>query len=263
MDLGLKGRRALVLAASKGLGFAVAHALAGEGAAVAVSSSHAGRCGQAAERIARETGATAVGIAADLFEPAEVERLAARTREALGGIDILVVNHAGPALGLAAEIDVDALARQFRMVVANPIRLIRAVLPGMRARRWGRILTLGGVSMIQALPNKAMDNTLRPAMVGFTKALANEVARDGVTVNVLIPGTFYTERVQSSTEANARLFGMTVEEAMRERIANIPMGRFGTLEEFGALAAFLVSERAAYLTGSVWRTDGGAIRSIV
>ncbi|MEX2643657.1 MAG: SDR family oxidoreductase [Acetobacterales bacterium] len=263
MDLGLEGRRAIVLASSKGLGYAVAHGLSREGAQVVVSSSHQGRCDEAAARIAEETGGRVVGIAADMFDAGAVDRLADSAEEALGGIDILVINHAGPALGLAAAIDLDALHEQFEMVVASPIRLIRRLLPGMRERRWGRILSMGGISLIAALPNKVMDNTLRPALVNYLKALSNEVAADNVTANVVVPGTFVTERVHSSTKANADLWDITVEEAMADRIRNIPAGRFGELEEFAALAAFLVSDGAGYMTGSVWRSDGGAVRSVL
>lgn len=263
MDLGLEGRRAIVLAASKGLGYEVARALAAEGAAVVVSSSSPERCHAAALRIATETGARALGIAADMFEPGTMTVLAEAARDALGGIDIVVINHVGPALGLAHDLEEAVLAEQFRMMVVSPIRLIRILLPEMRARGWGRILTVGGRSMIEALPNKAYDDTLRPAMVGYTKALANEVAKDGVTVNIIVPGTFLTGRVQASSEANARAWGISVEEVMRRRLDDIPAGRFGRLDEFGALAAFLCSERASYMTGSAWRTDGGQIRCII
>lgn len=263
MDLGIAGKRAIVLASSKGLGFAVARGLALEGAKVVVSSSDQGRSDDAARRIAEEAGAPVLGVAADLYDAAAVDRLADAAEAALGGVDIIVINHAGPALGLASEIDLDALHEQFEMVVANPIRLIRRLLPGMRERRWGRILSMGGISLIAALPNKVMDNTLRPSLVNYLKALSNEVAADNVTANVLVPGTFVTERVHSSTKANAKLWGISIEEAMADRIRNIPAGRFGDVEEFAALAAFLVSDRAAYMIGSVWRADGGATRSIL
>ena len=132
----------------------------------------------------------------------------------------------------------------------------------MRERRWGRIVSVGGGGMVAPLPNKVMDDTLRPALVGYSKALANEVAADGVTVNFLLPGTFITDRVHDSTASNAALWGISVEEAMRRRIEQIPAGRFGELEEFGATVAFLCSERASYINGSVIRVDGSQIKSI-
>ena len=262
MELGLEGKRALVLAASMGLGRAAAEALAAEGVQVAISSSNPERCRDTAHLIAQKHAAKVVGIVADMFAPASMDALFARALDALGGIDILFLNHPGPALGLAKEVDPDVLEQQFRMMVASPIRLISRALPGMRERRWGRILSSGGAGMVTPLPNKVMDDTLRPALAGYSKALANEVAADGITVNIVLPGTFITDRVHASTASNAALFGITVEEAMRRRIENIPAGRFGELEEFGAVVAFLCSARASYVNGSVVRVDGSQIKSI-
>jgi len=262
MELGLRGRRAILLAATRGLGRAAAEALAAEGVAVAISSSSAERCRETADAIASAHGVQAVGIAADLFHPAAMDRLFDEAAAALGGIDIVFLNHPGPALGLACEVDPDLLEPQFRMMVASPIRLIRRALPGMRARRWGRILTVSGGGMVTPLPNKVMDDTLRPAMAAYGKALANEVAADGITVNVVLPGTFVTERVHASTASNAALWGISIEEAMRRRIENIPAGRFGDLAEFGAVVAFLASARASYVNGAIVRVDGSQIRSI-
>jgi 3-oxoacyl-[acyl-carrier protein] reductase len=263
MDLGLAGKRALLLAATKGLGRAAAEALAAEGVAIAISSSDATRCQAVAGEIAAAHGVRAVGIAADLFQPASMAALHAEAVRALGGIDILFLNHPGPKLGLASEVDPDDLAPQFRMMVESPIRLIQLALPAMRAQRFGRILTVSGGGMVAPLPNKVMDDTLRPAIAAYSKALANEVAADGVTANVVLPGTFITERVHDSTASNAALFGITIEEAMRRRVEGIPAGRFGDLAEFGALVAFLASERASYVNGAVVRVDGSQIRSIL
>jgi 3-oxoacyl-[acyl-carrier protein] reductase len=263
MDLGLENKCALVLAASKGLGRAAAEALAREGASVAISSSDRHRCEQAATDIERRHGTRCIGLAADMFAPDQMERLAERAVAALGRIDILFVNHVGPALGLAQQVDPKILDDHYRLMVSSPLRLIAKLLPGMRARRWGRIVSVGGGSMVHALPNKAMDNIFRPALVNYTKALANEVAADGVTVNMILPGTFVTERVHDSTGKNAALWGISIEEAMQQRIAGIPAGRFGELDEFGAVAAFLCSERASYVTGSIVRVDGGQTRTIL
>lgn len=261
MDLGLREKRALLLASSQGLGRAAAEALAAEGANVVVSSSHQGRCDEAAAAIAAAYGVKAIGIAADLFRPAEMDQLFEQTVKALGGVDILFVNHGGPQLGQAKDLDPDRLQPQFHMMVASPIRLMLRVLPAMRAQRWGRIVSVGGAGMVQALPNKVMDNTLRPAIVGYTKSLANEVAADGVTVNMVLPGTFITERVHNSTASNAALMGITVAEAMKRRIEGIPAGRFGELQEFGAVVAFICSEPASYINGSIVRVDGSQIRA--
>jgi 3-oxoacyl-[acyl-carrier protein] reductase len=181
----------------------------------------------------------------------------------LGGVDILLINHPGPALGLAADICPEHLARQFAMAVLSPIRLISRALPGMRSRRWGRIVSVGGASIIQPVFNKITDNIVRPALVGYFKSLANEVAADGITANVLIPGIFMSDRVRASTAADAELLGLTIEQAMSRRLENIPAGRFGELSEFEAVAAFLCSERASFVNGSIVRVDGSQIKSIV
>jgi 3-oxoacyl-[acyl-carrier protein] reductase len=263
MDLGLEGKHALVMAASRGLGRAVAEMLAREGAHVAISSIDPARCEQAAAEIAQATGGVCRGFAADMFDPAAMDTLVARAEAALGPIDILFINHAGPALGLAQAVDFDVLDAHYRLMVASPLRLIGRVLPSMRGRRWGRILSVGGGSMVHALPNKSMDNIFRPALVNYTKALANEVAADGVTANMILPGTFVTDRVHDSTEKNAKLWGISVDEAMRRRIEGIPAARFGDLAEFAAVATFLCSAPASYMTGSIVRVDGGQTKTIL
>ena len=263
MNLGLSGKRALVMAASKGLGRAVAEALAEEGATVVISSSNQERCDVAAAHIAKITRGVCHGIAADMFDPQAMYALADRASALIGPLDILVINHTGPALGLAQSIDPDVLDKHYRLMVASPLQLIARVLPGMRQRRWGRILSVGGGSMVHALPNKAMDNVFRPALVNYTKALSNEVAVEGVTANMILPGTFVTERVHDSTEKNARLWGISVDEAVKRRLDGIPAGRFGELAEFGAIAAFICSQQASYMTGSIVRVDGGQTKTIL
>lgn len=262
MDLGLAGKSALVMAATKGLGRAIAEALAREGAQIVLSSSNQDRCDQVAREIASSTGAECYGFEADMFEPTKMDQLVSRAREVVGSIDILIINHVGPALGSAKSVDSEILDAHYRLMVSSPIRLIARVLPEMREQHWGRILSVGGISMIQALPNKIMDNIFRPAILNYTKALANEVAADSVTVNVIVPGTFVTDRVQDSTAKNAQLWGMSFEHAMQKRLQRIPAGRFGELEELGAVAAFVCSNQAAYVNGSIIRVDGGQTKAI-
>jgi 3-oxoacyl-[acyl-carrier protein] reductase len=251
------------MAASQGLGYAAADALAAGGVDVVLSSSNAQRCEAAAAAIRDKHGVRAVGIAADMFDPAAMDVLAAAACAALGGIDILVLNYPGPALGTAVGVDLQVLESHFRSMVLSPLRLIQQVLPAMRAQQWGRIVSIGGRGMVDPLPNKVTDNTLRPALLAYSKALSNEVATDCVTVNFVLPGTFLTDRVKASTTSNANLQRISFEEAMRRRLQGIPSGRFGTLEEFGAAIAFLCSEGASYVTGSILRVDGGQIGGIV
>jgi 3-oxoacyl-[acyl-carrier protein] reductase len=251
------------MASSKGLGRAVAQELAREGAHVVISSSNKERCALAAREIAKTAAGSCHGCEADMFNPAAVEPLIEEASRLIGPIDILVINHLGPALGLAHAVDFDVLTSHYRLMVETPLRLIAAVLPGMRKRRWGRILSVAGASIINALPNKVMDNLYRPALVNYTKALAAEVSGEGVTANIILPGTFMTDRVRDSTDKNAKLWGISVDEAMRGRLEAIPAGRFGELEEFGALAAFICSQRAGYITGTIMRIDGGQIKSML
>jgi 3-oxoacyl-[acyl-carrier protein] reductase len=181
-----------------------------------------------------------------------------RVRREIGGR-----YHVGPGFGLAQSVDFDALHGHYHVMVASPLRRIAKVLPGMRQRRWGRILSVGGGSMVRALPNKIMDNVFRLALANYTKALANEVAVDGVTVNMILPGTFVTDRVHDSTEKNAQLWGISIDEAMRRRLEAIPAGRFGELAEFAAVAAFICSQQASYMNGSTVRADGGQTKTIL
>ncbi len=263
MDLGLKAKHALVMAASKGLGRAAAEALAREGAVVVISSSNQSRCDKAAAEITSTTGGICHACVADMSKPESMDVLVDRAQEMVGPIDIMFINHVGPALGLAQTIEFDTLDAHYRMMVASPLRLIAKTLPGMRQRRWGRIVTVGGGSMVHALPNKIMDNIFRPALTNYTKALANEVAADGVTVNMILPGTFVTDRVHESTSKNAQLWGISVDEAMRRRLEGIPAGRFGELTEFASVVAFMCSQQASYMTGSIVRADGGQTKTIL
>ncbi len=172
-----------------------------------ISSSNADRCAATAREVASKHAATVVPIVADMFEPESMDALFRQAMDALGGIDILFINHPGPALGLASEIDVNVLEQQFRMMVVSPIRLVSRVLPGMRERRWGRIVSVGGAGMVTPLANKVMDDTLRPSLAAYSKALANEVAADGVTVNLVLPGTFITDnRFNRRCSAGVRLY---------------------------------------------------------
>lgn len=263
MDLGIKDKRALVMGSSKGLGYAVAHALAAEGVVVAVSSSSLDRARQAADRISDETGTKTVAIVGDVSNPDNMNSLVEQVTGDLGGIDILVNNHGGPPLGFASEMKEADLVDQFNKMVVSITRITGLVVPGMVAQKWGRVLTIGSSGNVEPLPNMVLSNTLRAAIVSYMKTLSNEVAKDGVTVNMISPGTILTDRSRSSTEANAKRRGITYDEVMAERVKSIPAGRLGDPKEFGAVAAFLASAQASYCTGSIWRVDGGKIKSIL
>jgi len=261
MDFGLKDKTALILASSKGLGRAVAGALAAEGARVILTGRDADAMDAAVAEI-RAAGGTADRLIADLADPATPARLAAEAQALAGRIDILVNNTGGPAPGTAAGIDTAALLAQTQTMVASVIGLTGLLLPAMIEAGWGRILTLASSGVEQPIPNLAMSNTLRGALVGWSKTLSTEVAAMGVTVNMLLPGRIHTDRVDQLDAAAAQRQGKSLDEVRTASRASIPAGRYGTPAEFAAVAAFLCSEPASYVTGSMIRCDGGSIRHI-
>jgi 3-oxoacyl-[acyl-carrier protein] reductase len=261
MDLALKGKTALVLAGSKGLGRGIADALAGEGVAVALLARGKEALDQAASEITAR-GGRAIGLSADLDQWPTVEQAAKTAREQLGPIDILVNNCGGPLPARAAGIAPELWVQQFHAMVLAFIRVTDLLLPEMRQRKWGRIINVASESVIQPIPNLAISNTLRGAVVGWAKTLAGEVAADGITVNTMLPGAFQTDRMVQFQKVASEREGITPEEFLRRSARNIPVGRVGQPSEFGATAAFLASPLAGYITGSMIRLDGGSIRSI-
>jgi len=261
MDLGLKGKTALVLGGSKGLGRGVADALAAEGVAVAIMARGQEAIDRAVVEI-KATGARAIGFSADTGNWDSVERAANGARTQLGPIDILVNNSGGPPPARVIGIKPELWEAQFHSMVLVYFRLTDLLLPSMRERKWGRIINIASESVVQPIPQIAISNTLRGAVVGWAKTLANEVARDGVTVNTLLPGAFDTDRVRQIQQATSAREGVSVEEFAQRAARSIPVGRMGKPEEFGAAAAFIASQWAGYITGSLIRLDGGSIRSI-
>ncbi len=260
MDLGLKGRRALVMGASKGLGRAIADSLAEEGASVVVSGRTQASLDQVAADLKARGAAAAHGVPADVASAADLDRLAEEAARLMGGVDILVLNHGGPPPGTATEVSEAQLAEWFPRMVLHPIRIAMRLLPAMRAQRWGRIVLVGSSGMVEPIPTLAISNTLRGAMVGWCKSLAGEVAGDGVTVNILAPGAILTDRSRETAAGAAAKRGVPVETVIDERAATIPARRYGVPAEFGPMGAFLASERGAYVTGTIVRVDGGAVR---
>lgn len=262
MDLGIKGKRALVLASSRGLGLGVATALVGEGVDVVITGRHAERLQAAADQLSASGPGRAIALPLDFAAPDAIEVLARESVARLGGIDILVNNTGGPPPGPITAVTAETWTQQFETMVRRVITLTGELLPAMRERGWGRVLTLASTSVVEPIPNLGISNTLRSALVGWSKTLASEIGQSGVTVNMLLPGRILTERIGELDRANAERSGRTVEAIAEASRASIPLGRYGTVEEFGAIAAFLVSERASYVTGSIVRCDGGAVRSV-
>ncbi len=257
MDLGLTGKTALVLGASGGLGFAIADRLAKEGTRVVLNARPTERLDQALAAVKRHApSATALPIDLQQLQPGDEEAIRKLAP------DILICNSGGPPPGGASESNLDAWPAQFQVMVLNQIRVIRACLPAMRERKWGRILVCASSGVISPIPNLAISNSLRSALVAFAKTLATEVAGSGVTVNTIVPGRFATARVAQLDQAAADREKMSVDSVKQRSVQTIPLGRYGDPAEFAAVAAFLVSAPAAYVTGQMTRVDGGLIRSI-
>ena len=247
MDLGIAGRRAAVAAASKGLGLGVAQALAAEGVRVAICGRNRDTVDAAAARIGRD----AVAIVADVSRVEGAEGFVRDARAALGGIDILVLNAGGPPPGDFAHTTVDQYLDAFELNCRGSIAMCYEVIPGMRERRWGRVVAITSIAVRQPIPNLILSNTARAGLTGFLRTLAREVARDGITVNSLLPGLHATERV-------AALHGRDGDPA-----AGIPAGVIGDPADFGRIGAFVCSEHARYMTGTAIQVDGGAYAALL
>ncbi|MCV0381236.1 SDR family oxidoreductase [Nitratireductor sp.] len=260
MDLGLNNKRALVLGASRGLGAAIAEGLAREGATVIAAARSKDKIEAWAGKLSDGAG-TVEACALDISDLAAIDELADRLL-AEGGVDILVNNTGGPPPSSAVDAGRSDWISNFETMAANVFHLTGRLLPPMRERKWGRILTVTSSGVEQPIPMLALSNGIRSAIVGWSKTLATEIARDGVTVNVLMPGRIHTQRVVELDTAAANRSGKPVEEVSAAAADTIPMGRYGDPEEFANMAVFLASERASYVTGTKVRIDGGATRSV-
>jgi 3-oxoacyl-[acyl-carrier protein] reductase len=258
MQTGLEGKRALVLGASKGLGFGIAQGLAAEGARVAVASRTAEGSKAAADRI----GNGALSFVCDTAKADQVDALAKDVTDAFGGVDILVLNSGGPPPGKAQGVSSEQWRQSFEGMFVNLVRITDLLLPGMIERKFGRIMSVISSGVIQPIPNLAISNAIRPALVGWGKTLSNEVAAFGVTVNAIAPGRIETDRLKQLDAANAERTGRSVDEVATAARAGIPAGRYGNSDEFAAAAVFLASEKASFITGSILRVDGGQISSV-
>lgn len=261
MDLGISGKRALVLAASRGLGLGIAQALAAEGVHVLI-------CGRTEEKLKanveaiRAAGGKADYVVADLADAHFVDQMLHAVHHMLGGIDILVNNTGGPTPGTVEEMDAEKLYNFFQSMVVRVITLTNALVPLMKTQGFGRVLTVASSGVFEPISNLALSNTLRGALVGWNKTLASELASYGVTANMLLPGRIHTDRIDELDSANANRTGRSVDEVRAASVKSIPAQRLGRVEEFAAAGAFLCSAQASYITGTMLRVDGGAARSI-
>ncbi|WAU82546.1 SDR family oxidoreductase [Streptomyces sp. Qhu-G9] len=261
MDLGISGKTALVLGGGGGIGGAVAQVLAEEGADIAIADIDLQAAQRRAEAV-KSAGGKALALEWDLSDLSEIDTNVALVEDSLGPVDILVNNTGGPPPSSVLGQGHEVWLSHFQSMVLSVMAITDRVAPSMRSRGWGRIITSTSSGVIAPIPNLGLSNTLRAALLGWSKTLAREIAADGVTCNVTVPGRIRTERVQFLDRSKAEREGKTAEQASAESIASIPMGRYGEPREYASTVAFLASVQAAYITGSVVRADGGLISSI-
>jgi 3-oxoacyl-[acyl-carrier protein] reductase len=263
MDLGIKGKTALVVAASRGMGKASALGLAAEGARVVMCARGEAALKDAAAEVKQRTGAEVLALTADASRAADISRVVAEANRAFGGVDILVANVGGPPPGPFEQMTDEQWKAAFEQVHLSTVRFIREVLPHMKQARWGRILAIQSSSVKQPVDGLVLSNGIRPGIAGLFKTLAGDLAPHGITVNLVLPGRIMTDRFREHQTDRAKRAGITLEKQMELSSADIPMGRIGTPEEFAAMVVFLASKPASYVTGTAVQVDGGLIRSVV
>jgi len=262
MDLRLKGKVAMVGGASRGLGYAVAEALATEGASVSMASSNDSAIREAARKISVR-GIPALATTVDVRNAEQIEEWKRQTLERFGGIDLLFTNSGGPPTGTLLSFDDAAWLQAIDLLLFSTLRMVRAVVPSMRERGGGAILVSTSSSVKEPIANLGLSTVVRASVSALAKTLAIELAADRIRVNQIIPGRVDTDRVRQLDDITGKKQGITPDQAKQKALANIPLGRYGEPPEFGRVAAFLLSDAAAYMTGATVQVDGGLIKGVL
>ncbi len=262
MDLGINGKVALVAASSKGIGKAIAFALADEGVDLSIFSRSEDEIERTASEIRTRFDVHVLASAADVTNTEQIDRVIEETVKTLGGIDILINNAGGPPFGFFEDFDSPDWQNALELNLLSGIYLAKKVVPPMKKRSWGRIVNITSIAVKQPIDGLILSNTSRAGLIGFSKTLSNELAKDNILVNNICPGRIYTDRIKALAEKRAAQSGIEYEKAIEEMEKDIPLQRIGSSEELAALACFLASEKASYMTGTTIQVDGGLLKGL-